>query len=67
MIYRDPGLPPVIRRAGEILDFGPWAKVSFIMQTTNRLMPDGVDPGQSGRSAVTSPAIPLSSPYRRAS
>jgi hypothetical protein len=26
-IYRDPGIPAVIPRAGEILDFGPWAKV----------------------------------------
>jgi hypothetical protein len=26
MIYRDPGIPAVIPRAGEILDSGPWAK-----------------------------------------
>jgi hypothetical protein len=27
MIYRDPGIPAVIPRAGEIIDFGPCAKV----------------------------------------
>jgi hypothetical protein len=27
MIYRDPGIPAMTPRAGEILDSGPWAKV----------------------------------------
>jgi hypothetical protein len=39
MIYRDPGIPAVIPRAGEIIDFGPWAKAYAKSSIVYRIFP----------------------------